>query len=88
MGPNERVRGSLHVDIWTGSAADLAERATIAVYPVTGWWKEIRSRDRSDLGARYSLIVTIESPEVEVDLWTPVAVAAGTAIPIEVRTDP
>jgi len=88
LGPNERVRGSLHVDIWTGSAADLAERATIAVYPVTGWWKEIRSRDRSDLGARYSLIVTIESPEVEVDLWTPVAVAAGTAIPIEVRTDP
>ncbi len=88
LGPKERVRGSLHVDIWTGSAADLAERATIAVYPVTGWWKEIPGRDRSDLGARYSLIVTIESPEVEVDLWTPIAVAAGTAIPIEVRTEP
>lgn len=87
LGPQERVRGSLHVDHWTGSAADLAQRATIAVFPVTGWWKELRARDRSDLGARYSLIVTIESPEVEVDLWTPVAVAAGTAVPIEVRTD-
>ena len=88
LGPQERVRGSLHVDYWTGSAADLAQRATIAVFPVTGWWKELPARDRSDLGARYSLIVTIESPEVEVDLWTPVAVAAGTAIPIEIPSEP
>lgn len=87
LGPQERVRGSLHIDYWAGSAADLAQRATIAVFPVTGWWKELPARDRSDLGARYSLIVTIESPEIEVDLWTPVAVAAGTAVPIEVRTD-
>ena len=88
LGPRERVRGSLHVDYWTGSAADLAQRATIGVFPVTGWWKELPARDRSDLGARYSLIVTIESPEVEVDLWTPVAVAAGTAIPIEIPSGP
>ena len=40
FGPNERVAGSLHTDIWTGTAADLAQRGAIAVYPVTGWWKE------------------------------------------------
>lgn len=84
LGPQERVRGSLHVDLWTGSAADLAQRATVAVYPVTGWWKELPARDRSDLGTRYSLIVTIESPEVEVDLWTPVAAAVGLTVPIEI----
>lgn len=88
LGPRERVRGSLHVDLWRGSAADLAQRATIAVFPVTGWWKELPARDRSDLGARYSLVVTIESPEVEVDLWTPIAVAADTAIAIEIPTGP
>ena len=88
LGPQERVRGSLHLDYWTGSAADLAQRATIAVFPVTGWWKELPARDRSDVGARYSLIVTIESPEVEVDLWTPVAVAADVAVPIEIPTGP
>ena len=85
LGPQERVRGSLHVDLWAGSAADLAQRASVAVYPVTGWWKELPARDRSDLGARYSLIVTIESPEVEVDLWTPVAAAAGLTVPIAVH---
>jgi len=88
LGPQERVRGSLHVDCWTGSAADLAQRATIAVFPVTGWWKELPGRDRSDLGARYSLIVTIESPEVDVDLWTPIAIAADAAIPIEIPAEP
>ncbi len=78
----ERVRGSLHVDHWHGTAADLAARGCIAVYPVTGWWKEQPKRDRSESGARYSLVVSIETSEIEADIWTPVAVQAG--IPITV----
>jgi hypothetical protein len=35
-----RDRGSLHSDFWLGSAADLAERDAIGVFPVGGWWKE------------------------------------------------
>ena len=84
LGSRQRVRGSLHVDQWTGSAADLASRGCIAVYPVTGWWKEQPSRDRSQSGVRYSLVVSIETPEVEADIWTPVAVAAN--LPITIRT--
>ena len=84
LGPNERVRGSLHVDHWHGTAADLSARGCIAVYPVTGWWKEQPKRDRSELGVRYSLVVSIETPEVDADIWTPIAIQA--AVPISIET--
>lgn len=64
--------GSLHTDIWTGSAADLAAKEAVVVYPVAGWWKNRPKMDQSDNGVNYSLVVSIEAPEVEVDLWTPV----------------
>ena len=35
-----RDRGSIHCDIWRGTAVDLAERDAIGVFPVAGWWKE------------------------------------------------
>ena len=76
---NIRNLGSLHSDLWLGSAADLAERGVLAVYPVSGWWKDLPKRDRSQHGARYALIVSIETDEVdvEVDLWTAVAQQIG-----------
>ena len=76
---NIRNLGSLHSDLWLGSAADLAERGVLAVYPVSGWWKDLPKRDRSERGARYALIVSIETDEVdiEVDLWTAVAQQVG-----------
>ncbi len=83
LGPNERVRGSLHVDHWHGTAADLAARGSVAIYPVTGWWKEQPKRDRSEDGVRYSLVVSIETPEVEIDIWTPTAIQASVPITIE-----
>lgn len=69
----QQAPGSLHTDIWTGNAADLAGKGAIAVYPVAGWWKSRGKDDQSDEGVDYSLVVSIESPEVEVDLWTAVA---------------
>lgn len=83
LGADARNRGSLHSDIWEGTASELASRGRIAVFPVTGWWKELRSRDRSSLGARYALVVSIESPVEDVDLWTPVAQEVGLPITIE-----
>ena len=83
LGSDVRNRGSLHSDIWEGTAAELAARGRVAVYPVTGWWKELRARDRSSLGARYALILSIETPLEEVDLWTPVAKQVGVPIVIE-----
>ncbi len=68
----QQAAGSLHTDIWQGTAAALASKGAIAVYPVAGWWKKRGKDDQSDQGVDYSLIVSIESPEVDVDLWTPV----------------
>lgn len=73
LGENLRKLGSVHSDTWYGSAAELAERGYIAVYPVLGWWKERANLQRWGKRARYALIVTIKTPGVETDIYTPVA---------------
>lgn len=80
FGPDYRVTGSLHTDIWTGQAVDLAQRGVVAVFPVAGWWKHNKAQDDAERKTRYALIVSIETPGV--DIWTPVAQEIG--IPIEV----
>lgn len=86
LGDRQRHRGSLHQDIWRGTAAELASRGFIAVYPAKGWWRTRQAQERYDLPARYSLIVSIRTPETDVDLYTPIAqqVAAQVSVPIEV----
>ncbi len=69
LGPNLRHLGSLHSDTWTGTAADLAERGILAVYPVAGWWKTSKKLERYDKTARYALIISIRTPETDVDLY-------------------
>lgn len=78
----QQAPGSIHTDIWTGTASDLASKGAIAVYPVAGWWKNRNDHDQSDHGVHYSLVVSIESPEVEVDLWTPVNQQIQSAVEI------
>lgn len=73
LGIQKRHKGSLHSDIWRGSAVDLASRGVLAVYPALGWWKTRPRLERYDRVARYALIVSIRAPEVDVDLYTAVA---------------
>jgi hypothetical protein len=86
LGAQARNRGSIHSDFLQGFAADLAERGVIGVYPVSGWWKDQPTRDRSQQGARYALVVSIETEAADVDIWTPVATEVGipveTAVPV------
>jgi hypothetical protein len=88
LGDRQRHRGSLHKDIWRGTAAELANRGFIAVYPAKGWWRTRPAQERYDLPARYSLVVSIRTPETDVDLYTPIAqqVAAQAAVPVVVNT--
>lgn len=79
-----RDNGSVHSDFWSGSAADLAERDAIGVFPVGGWWKEKPYLERFDGTARYALIVTIRAPGSNVDIFTPVENAIAIAGAIEV----
>lgn len=73
LGPDLRSLGSIHSDRWQGTAADLAERGFIGVYPVIGWWKERHQLGRWERMARYSLVVTIKTPETTMDIYNPVA---------------
>jgi hypothetical protein len=82
LGERARSKGSIHSDIWTGTAADLAERGVIGVYPVSGWWKDQPRRDRSALGARYALVVSIETEAEDTDIWTPVAQEIGVPLAV------
>jgi hypothetical protein len=83
IGKQNRHKGSLHSDIWRGSAVDLASRGTLAVYPALGWWKTRLRMESYDKAARYTLIVSIRTPEIEVDLYT--AIANQIAVPVIVE---
>jgi hypothetical protein len=76
--------GSVHSDTWRGRAIDLASRGYIAVYPTMGWWNKRPHLGAWEKVARYSLIITIETPEIEADLYTPVANQIGVPIVIEI----
>ena len=80
---HHEASGSLHTDIWEGTAAELAAKGVIAVHPVGGWWRYQNKFDQRSNGLPYSLIVSIESPEVDVDLWTPINVANKVTIEVE-----
>jgi len=84
LGPRLRDRGSLHSDIWEGTAADLANRHGIAVYPTGGWWREKKRLKRYDREVRYALILTLRA-QTAIDLYTEIANAIG--IEIEVATN-
>jgi Subtilase family len=76
-----RDRGSIHSDIWRGTAAALADRDAIGIFPISGWWKEKPSLQRWDRAARYALLVSIRAPEAEVDLYNSIAVQISTPVP-------
>jgi len=75
--------GSIHSDVWEGVAADLAAKGFVAVYPTMGWWNTRQQLEGWRKSTRYSLIVSIETPELETDIYTPVASQIGTPVIIE-----
>lgn len=83
IGSRARHRGSLHGDIWRGTAADLASREFVAIYPALGWWRTRPALAQYNRSARYALIVSIRAPETNVDLYAEVANQIG--IPAEVE---
>jgi hypothetical protein len=77
------TNGSIHSNVWRGSAAELASRGHIAVHPTIGWWRTRQAENRFENTARYTLIVSITTPDTNVDIYTPVAVQVGIEVPIE-----
>ena len=83
LGKDNRDVGSIHSDIWTGPAVDLADCYYIAVYPVIGWWRERHNLGRYNEKMRYSLVVSISTMEENVDFYTPIQ----TIVEQQITTD-
>ena len=73
--------GSVHTNLWTGTAADLAARGHIAVFPTYGWWNKRPNLKAYDKTSHYALVATIHTPET--DIYTPVATSIRVPIIIE-----
>lgn len=69
LGPNNRDVGSIHSDFKRVPAAYLCDARYVAVYPVTGWWAKRTSHKRMEHKTRYALIVSIETPGVDSDIY-------------------
>lgn len=72
IGSQTREKGSIQKDFITMSGADISTRNIIAVFPKAGWYKTRAKEEKYDTPLRYSLIITIDSPKIKADIYTPV----------------
>jgi hypothetical protein len=56
---------------------------TLAVYPVGGWWKYRAGEERWQNRVRFSLIVSIDVPDSEVDIYSEVENLIQTSVQVE-----
>lgn len=83
IGTNNRSTGSVHSDYWEGTAAALATCNHIAVYPVIGWWRERKHLGKVENQTRYALIISLETPAQDVEIYT--TVRNMVEVPIEIN---
>ncbi|RQV10030.1 peptidase S8 [Burkholderia cenocepacia] len=86
-GPRIRSRGSIHSDVWAGTAERLTLKNQIAIVPVGGWWKYWKSAKQYGVDARYALVVSLRVGEdIATDLYTPIATIINAPVEIDVTT--
>jgi hypothetical protein len=74
LGADTIFKGSIHSNFWKGSAAEIASCNKLAIFPTSsGWWKQLKKQKKYDSQLRYSLIVSIETPENTQDIYTEIA---------------
>lgn len=81
LGQDNRDVGSIHSDFKRMSAADLCDARYVAIYPVGGWWKMLKSLGKRTKKLRYALVVSIDSEEVGADLYS--EIVTRIKIPVE-----
>jgi len=84
LGPQAVSAGSLHCDVWSGPAIDLLGRDTLCVKPVNGWWRQRASVAICNKATRYSLVITMKTASVDIDLYTPISTLVGVPAVVEV----
>jgi hypothetical protein len=58
--------------MFTLSGREMSERNIVAVYPKNGWFKNLKKQNKFNEEVRYSLIISLESEKLDVDLYSPV----------------
>ena len=87
LGSNNRDVGSIHSDVWIDTAINLAQSDSIAIFPVVGWWRERTTLKKYNSRIRYSLVVTLETPEETADLYTPIMTKIASRIAVPIATN-
>lgn len=67
-----RSKGSIKKDYITCSGADLSTRNILAVYPKNGWYKSRKKLKKANSEVRYSLIISIDTDNVDVSIYNTV----------------
>tara|TARA_B100000378_G_scaffold109964_5_gene88192 strand:+ start:7779 stop:9833 length:2055 start_codon:yes stop_codon:yes gene_type:complete len=74
LGADNVFKGSIHSNYWKGTAAEIAKCNKLAIFPqASGWWRELKKQKKANDIMRYSLIVSIETPEGTSDIYTLIA---------------
>lgn len=85
LGSDNRDVGSIHSDFCELSAVDLCDCNFIAVYPIVGWWRERDYLGKYNSKVRYSMIVSLSTPKIDVDLYTPIVTEIKNAVEIDIE---
>lgn len=72
IGTKAGSKGSIRKDFITTTGLEMSERNILAVFPKNGWYKNLKRQNKFNEKVRYSLIVSLETEELDVDLYTPV----------------
>ena len=83
IGPRLRDLGSIHSDIWRGTATDLSSRHAVGIYPVGGWWREKPKLERTNRRARYTTIISLRT-KADIDLYTEIETAISVSKEVEI----
>jgi len=84
IGSDLRHHGSIHSDYIEKTAADIASCNLIGVYPVVGWWRERINLGFMEKKSRYALIISLQTAEQTIDLYTPII--NKIKIPVVIKT--
>lgn len=85
IGINNRNQGSIISDSFVATGASMAGCDTIAIYPSGGWFRN--KSENLDIEIPYSLVVTLESPEEEVQLYNEVETTIAQRVQVEIPID-
>jgi hypothetical protein len=81
VGSQVRNVSTVQSDWIFGTGEALVSRRKLAVYPMSGWWKNRPKLGFADARARFSLIVSLETDQ-DIDIYTPIEALIKTPIPV------